>query len=90
MIQSDKDMKGFHAGELIRHKKTGQPMIIMTVYPYAMIVIDPQSSLNPTPTLAILERDFDNWTNDFQMDHKEKEIRMDVYITKWQYKPVYL
>lgn len=54
----------FKAGSIIRNIVTGKPLKILHTYKGGAVVVDLESRENPTPTMVLLERDWDKWIDE--------------------------
>jgi len=71
----------FLPNQIIRNKKTGEPMLVIHVYRNAIVVTDPQSKGYLADVKFILERDYNDWARDLEMIKKGE--------TEWEYIPLY-
>lgn len=53
--------------QIIRHRLTGRPLLVVHVYRTCTMVVDSEDSNNPTKVMALLERDYYNWLPDEEM-----------------------
>jgi hypothetical protein len=53
--------------QVIRHKKTGKPVLVVHVYRNATIVADLEDPNSPTKIMTILIRDYGDWFPDEKM-----------------------
>lgn len=69
----------FLIGEIIRNKRTTKPYLVVNVIYSVVFVTDLEQKINPTPILAILNRDIKNYIKDTETDciTKREYTRLD-------------
>ena len=72
-------MKVPRAGEIIRRKPICEPWIVITIYTYGWLVADLTSTDDPAVSKIILQRDFNNWIFDIDVQTVEIEEGKKVY-----------
>lgn len=58
-------------GTILRHKITGAPLLVLKQLSSSTIVVDMQNPQNPTPSLILLQREYDNWCPDKELVSQE-------------------
>lgn len=71
-------------GDVIRNILTGKPLLVIHIYNFginttATVTVDIESKSDPTPVNILLQRDYDHWVRDVEMDIKGD---------KWEYSPL--
>lgn len=64
-------MKKWQPRCIIRNINNGHPLLVLHAYKTATVVVDLEDRSNPTPTMVLLERDYDNWMDEKKMVCRE-------------------
>lgn len=79
----------YHQGQIIRHKETGQALMVLDCQELYTLVADLRIEGNPTPIYALLSRDYENWVPDLDMEKRITHSNGTIEIA-WIYKPLQL
>lgn len=85
-MDRDTSVKAYwKTNDIIRHKTTGHPFLVIHVYKYiCTIIVDLESNTALTQTLALLPKDYDKYANEHNMQAKESKND----IIEWKYKSI--
>lgn len=68
----------FRAGSTIRNVKTGKPYLVIQAFKAAVLVVDLEAPEPLVTPQVILNRNFDEWDEDYNFDQKTERNHVEI------------
>lgn len=82
-------MTNWITGNIIRNKSTGSPYIIVAVFGQSLLIVDAKEN-GPAQVLVLLQRDYDHFVPDMDMELNVKKNNELEDTIKFTFKPFFV